>query len=378
MMLLSIPLLIVSAVLWVSCDTGTNGGGGSSAYVLNVDYNTVNNAVFFDFSTGTKTVLPHDFFDIAISASSADNIIANSGSYGSGVQVYKTNSPSTDIGNDFSSDEANVREYTFKATFPTAKLYGYQTTVNPLGSLGDLVGGGPGGPSITPSNVFLVKVQYKDDDTPEYFKVFFDMSMGGGGGPAYKMTVVPGLNSGTADKVDISAGVTGLSAGYGWLYFKLVGDGGPRVLNNGSTWTAGGTAVPPATDWDILGIRTNDLQSEDGSTLSSIMPVAGRSSVLINTYKGVEAGMVTKFIDDVTAADITDATLDGEIDAIGYGWYSMSGMPPTFSVPQQTYIIKTTEDGRVRFMPQSFYGTGNPKPQFHMDFAYYYDEPLAP
>jgi hypothetical protein len=116
MMLLNIFLLVLSAaVLWVSCDTTTNSNGDGNTtpglYVndpaepetvtfregnnydypgdtLNVDYNGDNNAVFFDFSTGTATELPHDFFDIAIDGDG--NIIANSGSYGSGVQVYKT------------------------------------------------------------------------------------------------------------------------------------------------------------------------------------------------------------------------------------------------------------------------------------------------
>jgi hypothetical protein len=363
MMLLSIPLLIVSAVLWVSCDTGTNGGGGSSAYVLNVDYNTVNNAVFFDFSTGTKTVLPHDFFDIAFDADG--KIIANSGSYGSGVQVYNTGD--ADITKDFSSMEEDVKEYTFKSGLPTGQLYGYQSTLNPLGTL----------PVNSFSNVCLVKVKYGTNE-PEYFKVIFGMTMGPT--QSFNMTVVPGLEAGEAGKEEIKAAISGLTAGYGWLYFKLVGDGGPRVLNNGATWTAGGTAVPPATDWDILGIRTDELQEDPDhpGQIAAGMAVAGRSSVLINTYKGVEAGVVAKFIDDVTAEDISDTTLDGEIDAIGYGWYETDGMPPVYSVPQQTYIIKTTEDGRVRFMPQSFYGTGNPRPQFHMDFAYYYDEPLAP
>jgi hypothetical protein len=369
MMFLNIFLLVLSAVvLWVSCDTTTGGddddGDGYPRDTINVDYNGVNNAVFFDFSTGTKTVLPHDFFDIAINGSG--NIIANSGSYGSGVTVYKTDS--TTIADDFSSQADAVAEYTFKTG---TNLYdSSQTVENPLGTM-----------SPAASNVCLIKVQYAD--TTAFFKVVFSMKMPGMGGyqgpPQYVVTVVPGLGAGETGKVEIPAAITGLTGatGYGWLYFKFVGDGGPRVLNNGTTWTGGGTAVPIAADWDILATRTNELQSENGTTVSTQMPVASRSSVLLNTYKAVEAKAITgKLIDEVTEADLSDDGLSEEIDAIGYGWYSMgSGMPPAFSVAGNSYIIKTVEGGFAVFQPETFAKGGK---NFVMDFAYYYEAPPAP
>ncbi|MDR0721397.1 MAG: HmuY family protein, partial [Treponema sp.] len=259
---------------------------------------------------------------------------------------------------DFSGQEANVKEYTFKSTLETAKLYGYQSELNPLGKLG-----------MTASNVCLVKVQHKTTDTAAYFKVVFSMTMGQT--QSFNMTVVPGLSAGEADKKEIKAAITGITNGYGWLYFKLVGEGGPRVLNNGTTWTGGGTAVPQAADWDILGTRTNELQTEDGTTVSSQMPVASRSSVLLNTYKTVKAKVITgKLIDKVTDADLNDTGLSGEIDAIGYGWYAMAGMPPTFSVAGNTYIVKTVEGKFAKFQPESFYGSNNES--FVMIFSYYY------
>jgi hypothetical protein len=364
MMFLNILLLVLSAaVLWVSCDlTGDNGNdddGDGNVYLrdtINVDYNTANNAVFFDFSTGTKTVLSHDFFDIAIDSSGT--IIANSGSYGSGVQVYKTNE--SDIAADFSSRTNDVKEYTFAPALPTGKLYGYQSELNPLGKLG-----------MEASKVCLIKVQYKTTDTAAYFKVVFSMTMAGS--QSFNMTVVPGLGAGETDKKEIKAAITGITNGYGWLYFKLVGEGGPRVLNNGTTWTGGGTAVPQAADWDILATRTTELQTEDGTTVSAQMPVASRSSILLNTYKSVKAKAVTgKLIDEVTAADLSDEGLSGDIDTIGYGWYSMAGMPPAFSAAKNTYIIKTVEEKFAVFQPESFYGPNNES--FVMDFSYYYQE----
>jgi hypothetical protein len=355
-------LALSATVLWVSCDSSSSddadGGDEYPRDTINVDYNGSNNAVFFDFSTGTKTVLPHDFFDIAISGKMTDPIIiANSGSYGSGVQVYKT--ASTDISADFSSSPGAdaVKEYTFKTG---ETLYSYQTAENPLGELG-----------MPASNVMLIKVQYKTTDTAQYFKVVFSMTMGAT--QSFNIQVVPGLGSGTANTKTINAAITGLTNGYGWLYFKLVGTDGPRVLNNGTTWLeTGATAVPLAANWDILATRTTELQSEDGSTVSTQMPVVSRSSVLLNIYKNVAAKTISgKLIDQVPSTEFKDTGLSDVIDAIGYGWYSMgSGMPPAFSVAENTYVIKTVEEKYAKFQPESFYGVN--KESFVMDFSYYY------
>jgi hypothetical protein len=406
-MFFNIVVLALAAVLWISCDTG--GGPGEvdpeesqtpalyandaeesvsatfsesanynyPAETLNVDYNGDNNAVFFDFSTGTKTVLPHDFFDIAING--GGDIIANSGSYGSGVWVYATDE--ADISADFSSDEAKVKEYTFKPTLPEARLFGYQSEINPLGSLD----------AMATSNVKLIKVQYKTTDDAQYFKVTFGMTMAGGP-PTYNVTVVPGLEEGTTNKTAIKAAIKDLTkdAGYGWLYFKLVGDT-PKVLNNGTAWIAeddgdgeiedeGATedeavVVPPiAANWDILATRTNEIQEDPSNpgTFAAEMPVASRSSVLLNVYKEVQAGTVTgKLIDEILGS--VTVGVRSAVDSIGYSWYSMgAGMPPTFSVAGNTYIIKTVEEKYVKFQPESFYDENNKS--FVMDFSYYYQD----
>jgi hypothetical protein len=386
MMFLNILLLVLSAaLLWVSCDTGngnvdttpglydndpaveetaafTEGAGYTyPEAALNVDYNGDNNAVFFDFSTGSKTVLPHDFFDIAILGSMSDAIIiANSGSYGSGVQVYKTDS--TNIAADFSSLEASVKEYTFKPTLPVERLYGHQSEVNPLGSL-----------ATTESNVCLIKVNYNTEEPAVYFKVRFGMTMEGGP-PTFNMTVVPGLGAGEAGKVELKPSVSGITgaASYGWLYFKLVGTGGPRNLNTATALAGGAPAIPKAADWDILATRTNELQTEDGTTLSAQMPVASRSSILLNVFEGVKAGVVSKTLIDAVPAS-SSVPLRIAVDTIGYGWYSMgTGMPSPFSVAGNTYIIKTAEDKFAKFQPESFYGDNGKS--FGMDFSYYYQE----
>jgi hypothetical protein len=230
--------------------------------------------------------------------------------------------------------------------------------------------------------VYLIKIQYKTADTAAYFKVIYGMTMGQTG-QSYNLTVVPGLDAGETGKVEIKAAISGISAGYGWLYFKLVGEGGPRVLNNGSAWLeTGSTAIPKITDWDILATRTDEPQSTDGTTVAIVSGkpyVAGRSSVLLNIYKtstgtipGVKAKVITeKSIDEVTDDDLSDEGLSGEIDAIGYGWYSTgAGMPPTYSVPNNTYVIKTQEGNFAKFQPTTFVKDGK---NFVMDFSYSYE-----
>jgi hypothetical protein len=372
MMFLNILLLVLSAeVLWVSCDlfNGNNGDDGDDNGIeypegtLNVNYNVTNNAVFFDFSTGTTTALPHDFFDIAIDGSG--NIIANSGSYGSGVQVYKTDS--TDITADLSGQSANVKEYTFKTG---TAVYNHQTEANPFeGEIGS--GGQMGNGS---GKVYLVKTQANN-----YYKVIFDIfGMISMAPPTagYKITVVKGLNGGDGEKTELQDTTSGIRDGFGYIYFDLDAEGGPRALNNGATLKEDVTLnIPKAPDWDILAIRTDELQesADNPGTLEPDMPVAGRSSVLLNTYKGVQAKKIAgKLIDQITAADQSEDGLSGEIDAIGYGWYSMAGMPPAFSVANNTYVIKTVEEKIALFQPESFYGPQ--RESFVMDFSYSYPD----
>jgi hypothetical protein len=387
MMFLHIFLLILgAAVLWVSCDTGSSpyvpytpgsapglyvndtaenvtvsfSEGASYSYpagTLDVDYNAANNAVFFSFDDGsgsaTTTTLGHDFFDIAIDADGT--VIANSGSYGSGVQVYDTGA--ADITGNYSTLQSRVKEYTFKPTLHTGRLYGYQSKANPLEPL-----------DTTTSNVYLIKVQY-GNATAAYFKVTFGMTMTGGP-PSFDVTVVPGLGGGDSGKVTVKAGVSSLTANYGWLYFKLVGTGGPRVLNNGTTWTGSGTAVPKAKGgWDILAIRTDELQTENGTTVSAQMPVANRSSVLLNTYGGVKAGVISgKYIDEAQGSFTVG--MRSAVDTIGYGWYTMTGMPPVFSMAKNTYVITTSGGKTVKFQPETFYNSNSSK-SFYMEFSYY-------
>ncbi|MDR3303740.1 MAG: HmuY family protein [Treponema sp.] len=330
-----------------------------------VDYANVNNAVFFDFSTGTMTTLPHDFFDIAINTDG--KIIANSGSYGSGVTVYKTDQ--TDITGDFSGSADSVIEHTLSSAAPNPEKSDSDTTKrqteqNPLGEL-----------EIETSNVCLIGVKYLTSDTTAYFKVTFGMDMTNGP-PSYIMTAVSGLEtSNETDTVVLTVPVTGLTNGFGWLYFKLVGEGGPRVLNSATALNTGAPAIPKAAEWDILCTRTNENQGWVSMGANYMWYIAGRSSILVNEYKEVTAAKVADTqITDVLTVPAAD-TFSGVIDtAIGYKWYETgtggANGGPTYRVDPKTFVIKTVEGNYAKFQPLTFAGPNSES--FYMKFEYLY------
>jgi hypothetical protein len=302
------------------------------------------------------TTLPHDFFDIAIPASG--KVIANSGSYGSGVQVLYSNWAKTDITRNLGGfhDSGAVKEYTFK---PGTPLYGYQDEENPLKS------------NISTPRVALIKVQYKPEDPPEYFKVVYDYTMEMGVFKSFDVTVVPGLAGGESDKKEITIPVApgDMNTGYSLLYIKLVGEGGPRALNTGKEWIGGGTIVPK--EWDIMAVRTEELQEDPDNLGKALTPATKRSSVLINAYRQgtrqqVKAKVITgKSIDQVTEEDLNNTNLSEEIDIIGYKWHN----PDDESILTNTYVIKTTDGGFAKFQPKTF---AKDNKKFVMDFDYSY------
>jgi hypothetical protein len=360
-LLISLTALLIAGGT-VSCDTGNGDDDSASDYptaTAAVDYDTddpgfiYGKTVFIDFSSDTPIrSLPHDFFDLALFStgsgqSSTVHIIANSGSYGAGVTALKTES--TDITDDFSSQSANITHYTFK----TGKnLFGKQPVTNPLD--------GASGSAAT-KNVFLVKVLYGPDDAgARYFKVVFD-SYGPQG--RYKITVVPGLGSGEAGKKELTGSLSGIDGddSYGFIFFDLHGEGGPRALNDGAALKEGVTvAIPKAAEWDLLCTRTDDLTDSNRKT--------NRSSILLNPVRGTQAATLSgKYIDEVLTA--SGLEFSPEIDAIGYGWYQTDNRG-TYWVDPVTYVVKTAEGHYAKFQPATFKGPSDES--FHMDFRYYY------
>jgi hypothetical protein len=246
-----------------------------------------------------------------------------------------------------SGSENAVTEFTFREGFT---LHGHQDAVNPLA--------GAAAAAAT-KYVYLIKTNYGTDT--KYFKVVFDSY-----GPAgqCKITVVPGSGAGEEGKIELTAGLTGIADGYGYIYFDLHGTNTPRVLNDGNALKSGITLnIPKAAEWDLLCTRTDDVTGD------TTRPTANRSSILLNTYKGVTAATAAgKTIEEVT--DTTGLTASTLVDAIGYSWYATDNRG-TYWIDPVTYVIQTAEGHYAKFQPGSFKNSSGDK-NFHMAFRYYY------
>jgi hypothetical protein len=364
----------ILAALAVSC-TGKKGAGspGYSTAAVRVDYQGANRAVFFDFSTGKAAEAPQDFFDIGIFVKGPDDsyIFANSGSYGSGARVLKTAAAS--LGDDLSGvagpDGVHVKEYTFRQGIPLLKNSGgglYQTNENPfageIGSYGEYypVRFGGGGQCA-----YIVKTAGGN-----YYKLLFKVvGMTSMLPPTsgYHITVVKGLDGTT--EVDLKGSLSGITKerGYGYVYFDL---DVPDLA--GAQVDCAALGIPPAADWDLLFTRADLELPEDPDNPGYISLAADGCAaawpvVLLNTYKGVEA---LKFAGRNIEEVFSTLSLSNKVDAIGKSWYTTEGTPPVFSVPVNTFVVKTAEGRYAKFQPESFYGPDNE--QFYMTFRYLY------
>lgn len=332
------------AVLAWSCDTGTNPSGEEnsgaeySSAAARVDHAGAYRAVFIDFSAENPIAaeVPHDFFDLAIDSNG--HIIANSGSYGSGVLVYKTDR--TDITEDCSDLADRVKEYTFNEG---TELYGYQEQANPFkGEISPLAQGS--------GKVYLIKTAAGNS-----YKMTFNMfGMGG----VYRFYVVKEFNG--TEKTELTGSLKGLindpENTYGYIYFDLDANP-PGALNvSGIQLGENAPAIPKSANWDLLCIRTDELQSNGAA--------AQRSSILLNSYREVKVYTAAgKPVREVPGIDgLSPST---EVDAIGSLWYGADG-----SVNKNTYVVKTVEGNFAKFQPESY--TGPAGESFYMTFTYLY------
>ncbi|MDR1248817.1 MAG: hypothetical protein LBK63_05885 [Treponema sp.] len=337
------------AVLAWSCDTGTNPSGESSGAeyaraLACIDYDGANKAVFIDFSAENPIAaeLPHDFFDLAVDSNG--HIIANSGSYGSGVLAYKTDQ--TDITKDLSALADRVKEYTFREG---KELYGYQEQANPFkGEISPLAQGS--------GRVYLIKTAAGNS-----YKMTFNMfGMGG----FYRFEVVKGLKG--TEKIELTGSLKGLindpENTYGYIFFDLDADP-PGALNaSGIQLAEGAPPLPKSCNWDLLCTRTDEPQNGGAP--------AQLSSILLNIYREVTAYTAAgKPVRDV--AGIAGLSPSTEIDAIGGLWHSADNSePPVYRANENTYVVRTVEGNFAKFQPESY--TGPAGEGFYMTFTYLY------
>jgi hypothetical protein len=364
---------LILAALALSCNDEKEGGNspGYATAALRVEHQGAGRAVFFDFSTGKTAEVPQDFFDIGIFVNGPDDsyIFANSGSYGSGVRALKT--AATSLGEDLTGaagpDGVNVKEYTFRQGAPLLKTPGggaYQAKENPFeGEISSHsayypVRFGGGG-----RNVYIVRTAGGN-----YYKLLFKVvGMTALLPPtaAYHITAVKGLDG--TKEVDIKGSLSGITKerGYGYVYFDL---DAPDLAEAQLDCAALG--IPPAADWDLLFTRADLALAEDPDNPGYVNPAAETlawPAALLNTYKGVEAAVSAgRNIEKV----FNTLALSGRIDAIGRSWHNTEGAPPVFSIPVNTFVVRTAEGRYAKFQPLSFDGTDDG--QRFLSFRYLY------
>ncbi len=310
-------------ILMAGCNsvTGPKDGGNDPVVeyridTANVDYKGDNNVVFFDFSTGTKTVIAHDTWHIAFDADL--HVIANSGNYGSDVAVCATGE--TDFGADYTSWFSD-----------TSKSFTrIDTNANVLGQNWMDLSSMP--PSYT-EEVYLLKTK-----GASHYKV--QLTGAGMGGSVTMKIGAPEVSS--ADEKTFTH-----NSDYEYTYIDCESKQAIKVA--------------PAKDaWDIRFGRTEFAMGTR---------TGGRSTIAINCAGGVEAAAVEgNDIDEVSG--ISGLSFSGDMLTIGNGWYDFDHDTKTYSVVQNTYVVKTTEGNYAKFQLATFDGPGGES--FYCFFEYLY------
>ncbi len=313
---MSTKIIITSALGIALTLMGCDGGGTTQHGAVNlegtldtalVDYKSDSSkTVYFDFSTGTKTVIAADAWDLAISTTDA-SVIANCGLYGAGVRLYK--STSTDIAADLTSLADSVAGIIDSSSNPLAGAYNIQGAGN--------------------DTVFLVK-----DQAGVFYKIQFESF-----GPAGKFSLL--LAKGLAGTANTLTGT--LEEKTDHVYLDL---GTAKEVTQG---------IPQEDSWDIRFVRALEFfQGPAG--------FGPRSAIQLNSAKGVKANLIGPVaFDSVTTMDSNSLSVDP--NAIGAGWYvsvyDQATHISTVTVPVQTYVIQTTEGDLVKVQFLTFYGPNN-------------------
>jgi hypothetical protein len=281
----------------------------------NVDYKNANNVVFYDFSSGTKTVVAHDTWHIAFDGDLF--VIANSGNYGTGVSVCSTGV--TDFATDFTS----------WMTDTTKVFTRIDTNANVLGRNWMDMSSMP--PSYT-NQVYLLKTEAGN------FKVQFT---GAGMDGTVKMKIAAPAAASADEQTFMH------DSEYDYTYIDCA--------------TKQAVMVALKMDnWDVWFGRTEFAMGAS---------TGGRSSVAINAKGGVEAAIVEgRKIDEVL--ETGGLTFSSNVLTVGNSWYNFEHSTRTYSVAENTYVFKTTEGNYAKMQIATFKGPGDES--FYSIFEYLY------
>lgn len=288
-----------------------------------VDYKGANNVVFYDFSSGTKTVVAHDAWHIAFDTSRY--MIANSGSYGYEVLVCSTGV--TDITHDFSSwkDSLQIDNENghFRLITTTSNILGHSYIK------------GSGSNVHWTQNVYLVATRKGG-----FYKFQIKGHAPAGNGLLIRIDSLSGIaaqeNTFLIDTAD------------DYVYIHL---GAKSVVS----------VAPSCNQWDIRFGRTGAF------LMKSLWN--GRSSIAINKKGAVAVASV----ENVQLAHVVDALAypyRTDLLAIGHGWYNYNNADKVYEVLPNVYVVKTTEGHYAKMKMLSFKGPNGES--FWSVFKYYY------
>jgi hypothetical protein len=296
---------------------------GYSRDTANVDYKGENNVVFFDFSTGEKTVRSHDAWDLAFDTERS--FIANSGEYGYCVLVCSTGD--TTIDKDFSGWKDSLNIAIEDGWF---RLLSEES--NSLG-LNYKVGSGMG--SRYTKNVYVIRTEDQ-----KFYKVQISGALPMGAGIRMRIDSLNGTGA-VEDTFETNSA-------YDYVYLDL---------ENKATVDF----APKKDAWDIKFGRT-------GEYIMDAM-TSGRSSISINQEGKVQAAIIdAENLSDVT--DVSDATFSSSLLTIGHDWYSYNLTDKIYELQPEVYVIKTTEGNYAKMKIYTFKGPNGES--FWADFDYYY------
>jgi hypothetical protein len=325
---LQITLITLAIVIVAGCDSSTNSPSDTESVsylrdTANVDYKGKNNVVFYDFSTGTRTIRSHDGWDLAFDTNRS--VIANSGEYGYCVLVCSTGIDS--IGMDFSSWKDSLDLSVDDGWF---RLLSEES--NPLG-LNYRQGSGMG--STYTNNVYLIRTEDQ-----RFYKVQITGSLPMGAGLRMRIDSLDG-NGAVENTFETNSA-------YDYVYLDLE--------------TKSTVDFAPKKDaWDIKFGRTGEFIM-DAMT-------SGRSSISINKTGGVQTAIVdAEDLSDVTG--VLDCTFSDDLLTIGHNWYSYNRTDKIYELAQKVYIFETTEGNYAKMKIYTFKGPNDEN--FWADFDYHY------
>ncbi|EFW36664.1 HmuY family protein [Treponema phagedenis] len=347
-----------------------------------VDYDHVNNMVFFNFENGKQWAVKNDVWDIAIvvgeSADSDGNgpiyTVTNSGDYGENTRLLPFEDGKDE--NHYKGKGmklSDVQQVCFKKG--ATDLSPYQNdpdTKTPVAN--------PFYNALTNKKKYFLRVG-KNYDAAKLFVIWFDHTASLLPGTSYDLHVKPVILGSNKSITDFGTEYTlsgTIDKNYSFNYIKIYDDRKPTILSESN-------GIPKKNDWQLLFMRTNIYSKEMGEVFSND-GIIGSSSILTNSPGGVETAALYGWdFPEVTKVP-TDQHFERIINGVGKGfanplkddpekrrksWYYGLNMPPTFYLTRNTYVFKWEAGSTTKyakFRPGSFYGPHGEK--FYVQFRY--------